>query len=338
MAETVADLSILMIVSHRPDFSPSWSDLPHVRSLTLDRLNRREAAGLVEQTAGAGRLKRAAVERIVARADGVPLFIEELSRAVLESAQRSDTEPSLCEASQVAHADIPSTLSDLLSARLDRLGSTKEVLQVGAAIGREFSHDLVVAVSRREVGAVDEALDRGVASGLIVREGAGTAAAYRFRHALIQEAAYASILKSQRRSLHARIAELADTLFPELSGPPPEWLARHCAEAGDRIRAAGLWLEAARLAKATLATREAASHLTACLDATRSALEPLPEVRRIRTDAFIMLGDRGVLQRISLRRTIITFRQSRRPPIPRFAKASRKSATTAELRGVAWRA
>ncbi|MEH2515323.1 class 3 adenylate cyclase/pimeloyl-ACP methyl ester carboxylesterase [Bradyrhizobium sp. AZCC 1610] len=291
LAETVAGLSILMIVSHRPEFSPAWGDLPHVLSLRLDRLNRREAAALVEETAGAGRLKPAAVERIVARADGVPLFIEELSRVVLESAQRSDAEPSLCEGSQVAHAEIPSTLSDLLSARLDRLGSTKEVLQVCAAIGREFSHDLVVAVSRSDVGAVGEALDHAVASGLIVREGVGTAAIYRFRHALIQEAAYASILKSRRRSLHVRIAESAETHLSELSGPRPEWLARHYAEAGETIRAAGLWLEAARLAKATFATREAASHLTACLDATRSEVEPLPELRRFRTDALIMLGD-----------------------------------------------
>ncbi|NGO54838.1 alpha/beta fold hydrolase [Allomesorhizobium camelthorni] len=294
LAELAASLPILMIVSHRPEFTAFWSDLPHALSMTLDRLNRRDAVALAKQTAGPGRLQPAAIQRIVSRSDGVPLFIEELARVVLETGPRGEAEPGLAEMSWISHREIPSTLSGLLSARLDRLGSAKEVLQVGAAIGREFSRDLAIAVLQGEGDPADEALERAVATGLIVREGAGPLMTFRFRHALIQEAAYGSMLKSRRRSLHARIAHLAETQTSDFRAPPPEWLARHYAEAGEMDRAASLWFEAACQAKATFATREAASHLAACLAATRSIAgdtEPPPETRRIRTDALVMLGD-----------------------------------------------
>jgi class 3 adenylate cyclase/pimeloyl-ACP methyl ester carboxylesterase len=294
LAERAASLPLLMIVSHRPEFTAVWSDLPHTLSLTLDRLNRRDAATLAERTADPGRLQPAAIQRIVSRADGVPLFIEELARVVLETGPPGEAESDLSEMSRPSQKEIPSTLSGLLSARLDRLGSAKEVLQVGSAIGREFSRELAIAVLQGESGSADEALERAVASGLIVREGAGPSVTYRFRHALIQEAAYASLLKSRRRSLHARIAYLAEARTSEFRAYGPEWLARHYAEAGEIDRAAALWLEAARQAKATFATREAASHLSACLATSRSlagGAEVTPEIRHIRTDAFVMLGD-----------------------------------------------
>jgi class 3 adenylate cyclase/pimeloyl-ACP methyl ester carboxylesterase/energy-coupling factor transporter ATP-binding protein EcfA2 len=293
LAERSASLPVLMIVSHRPEFAAAWSDLPHTFSLTLDRLNRRDAAALAERIVGPGRLQPTAIQRILSRADGVPLFIEELARALLETGPRGKDEADLSEVSQ-SDREIPSTLTGLLSARLDRLGSAKQVLQVGAAIGREFSRDLAIAVLRGESGSANEALERAVASGLIVCEGEGSSAPYRFRHALIQEAAYASMLKSRRRSLHARIALLAESRASEFRAYGPEWLARHYAEAGQINRAAALWLEAARQAKATFATREAASHLAACLATSRSfpgGAGPTPELRRIRTDASVMLGD-----------------------------------------------
>lgn len=294
LAERAASLPVLMIVSHRPEFAAIWSDLPHIVSLTLDRLNRRDAAALAERIAGPGRLELAAIQSIVSRAEGVPLFIEELARVMLATGLRGGGKPDLSEGWRVSHGEIPSTLSGLLSARLDRLGSAKQVLQVGAAIGREFSRDQAIALLQGESGSVNEALERAVATGLIVREGDGSSATYRFRHALIQEAAYASMLKSRRRSLHARIALLAEAGAAELAAHRPEWLARHYAEAGQINRAAALWLEAARQAKATFATREAASHLAACLAMSRTldgGAEPTPELRRIRTDAFVMQGD-----------------------------------------------
>lgn len=294
LADGTASLPILMIVSHRPEFTAFWSDLPHTHSVTLDRLNRRDAAALAEQTAGRGRLRPEAIKRIVSRADGVPLFIEELARVVVETGLRDKADLGLSGTSWTSHKEIPSTLSGLLSASLDRLGSAKEVLQVGAAIGREFPRDLAITIWQGKSGAADEALERAVATGLIVREGAGPSTIYRFRHALIQEAAYGSMLKSSRRSLHSRIAHLAEAQTSDFRAPAPEWLARHCAEAGEMDRAASFWFEAACQAKATFATREAVSHLAACLAATRSiagGTESPPEARRIRADALVMLGD-----------------------------------------------
>jgi pimeloyl-ACP methyl ester carboxylesterase len=167
-------------------------------------------------------------------------------------------------------------------------------LQIGAAIGRKFPRDLAKAIWQGKSGTPDEALERAVATGLIVREGVGPSTIYRFRHALIQEAAYGSMLKSRRRSLHARIAHLAEAQTSDVRAPAPEWLARHYAESGEMDRAASLWLEAASQAKATFANREAASHLAACLAATRSiagGTEPPPETRRTRTEALVKLGD-----------------------------------------------
>jgi pimeloyl-ACP methyl ester carboxylesterase len=275
--DTTARLSILLVVSHRPEFCPRWADLPHVIAVTLTRLHRRDAAALVERVAGDGRLPPEAVDRIVGRADGIPLFIEELTRAMLEDV-----------------STIPSTLQDLLSARLDRLGPAKRILQIGAAIGREFSRELVAAVSSGNV-SLDGELERAVDSGLVVREGAGRSATYRFRHALVQEAAYASVLKSRCRSLHGRIARAAEEHTPGLRDARLEWLARHYTEAGQAGQAATLWLEAGRRAKATFATSEAASHFVNCLRAAAAAegseSGPTPELRRVQAEALVTLGD-----------------------------------------------
>jgi pimeloyl-ACP methyl ester carboxylesterase len=182
--------------------------------------------------------------------------------------------------------NIPSTLHDLLSARLDRLGLAKKVLQVGAAIGREFSQELVSMVFHIKPQALDHALERAAAMALIGRVGTGQSVVYRFRHALIQEAAYASLLKSRRRSLHARIAKTAEEHAPGLRGSEPEWLARHYTQAGEAGRAAALWLEAGRRAKNTFATNEATSHLNNCL-----AVGSSTELRDIRAEALMLLGD-----------------------------------------------
>jgi class 3 adenylate cyclase/pimeloyl-ACP methyl ester carboxylesterase len=295
LTERAAKLPILMLVSHRPEFSPGWGDLPHVVSVTLERLNRREAAVLAEWIAGEGRLPSAAVERIVARADGVPLFVEELARALLERRAREEATPGQRGVRPTPVEEVPSTLHDLLRARLDRLGPAKEVLQVGAAIGREFSRELVAAVSRLELGPLDAALYRAAESGLVIREGAVPAATYRFRHALVQEAAYGSMLRSRRRELHARIARAIEEHAPGFRSAEPEWLARHHAKAGEAARAAALWLEAGLRAKATFATREATSHLADCLRAASSAEEGAagsqPQFRRVRAEALVALGD-----------------------------------------------
>jgi class 3 adenylate cyclase/pimeloyl-ACP methyl ester carboxylesterase len=295
MIDTAVRLPILVLVSHRPEFGPRWIDRQHLASIMLDRLNRREALALIEKVAGAGRLPPAAVERVVARAEGVPLFIEELVRAMLEAklprnmgADQPSVKPTALDA-------IPSTLQDLLAARLDHLGPAKQVLQVAAVIGREFSRSLVAMVSQLADGQLDESLNRAAESGLVIREEPSQSVVYRFRHALIQEAAYASMLKSRRRALHARIAGMAEASTRELREMKPEWLARHFFEAGEAGRAASLWLEAGRRAKGAFATSEATAHLLSCLEATSGAevgvAELPPEFRRTRAEALVMLGD-----------------------------------------------
>jgi pimeloyl-ACP methyl ester carboxylesterase len=258
--------------------------------MMLERLNRREAAVLAEVVAGEGRLLPATIERIVARADGVPLFIEELARSLAE-----ETAGDGPGAWPVWAEEVPSTLHDLLFARLDRLGPAREILQAGAAIGREFSHELIATVSRLKPHLVDEALHRAAESRLVVCEGTGRTATYRFRHALVQEAAYSSMLRARRRELHARIARAVEEHAPGFRDARPEWLARHHAEAGETARAAALWLDAGLRAKATFATREATSHLTDCLKAARDIDEGAagsgPELRRVRAEALMALGD-----------------------------------------------
>jgi class 3 adenylate cyclase/pimeloyl-ACP methyl ester carboxylesterase len=291
LAQMAASLPVLVLVSHRPEFEPGWRDLPHVTVVVLERLNRREAATLAEWVAGERRLRPATIERIVARADGVPLFVEELVRGLAEE--------EVCGSDLGARSlwaeEVPGTLHDLLCARLDRLGAAKEVLQIGAAIGREFSRELVAAASRLEPRLLDEALHRAAESRLVVREGTGRTASFRFRHALVQEAAYGSMLRSRRRELHARIARVVEEHALGLRDARPEWLARHHAEAGDANRAAALWLEAGLRAKATFATREASSHLSECLRAARAADEggagSGAEPRRLRAEALVALGD-----------------------------------------------
>ena len=288
VVERAAELPILAVVSHRPEFSPRWGDLAHVVPISLHRLNRFEAAALVEHVAGPGRLALSGVDQIVTRADGVPLFIEELAKVAVQAAPQG--------ASGDQTVPLPSTLHDLLLARLNGLGpDVKQTLQTAAAVGREFHRELVGAVSQRDGRLLDEALDRAATSGLIVREGAGGGPAYRFRHALIQEAAYSSMLKSRRRSLHARIARAAEELEPELRNAQPEWLARHYAAAGDIDRAAALWLAAGRRAKAAFATREAVAHLRSCLEVLqdvegKAGGQPL-HFGRHRAEALTMLGD-----------------------------------------------
>jgi class 3 adenylate cyclase/pimeloyl-ACP methyl ester carboxylesterase len=291
LAKGVARLPVLMVVSHRPEFAPGWGDLPHVTPVMLERLNRREAATLAEWVVGEGRLRPATVDRIVARADGVPLFIEELVRGLAEE-EVCGSDPG---ARSLRAEEVPGTLHDLLCARLDRLGAAKEVLHVGAAIGREFSRELVAAASRLEPRLLDEALQRAAESRLVVREGTGRTASFRFRHALVQEAAYGSMLRSRRRELHARIARVVEEHALGYRDAGPEWLARHHAEAGEAAQAAALWLKAGLRAKATFATREAASHLTACLEAARNVDEEAaasgPELRGVQAEALVALGD-----------------------------------------------
>jgi class 3 adenylate cyclase/tetratricopeptide (TPR) repeat protein len=256
LARRVQDLPVLVIITSRTAADYSWLGLQHVSSLPLERLDRRQSATMVERLLGGRKLPAEVIEQIVAKTDGVPLFIEELTKTLATSDAVREGEATM----QVLPAEIPSTLQDSLMARLDRLGAAKEVAQVAAVIGREFSRDLVAALSpvgERELG---EALDRLTSSAVVFGRGQPPWSAFVFKHALVQDAAYASLLRSKRQELHRRIAETLESGYPERVRTEPEVVAYHYTQAGQAPRAAGHWAAAALRALDRSANVEALGH------------------------------------------------------------------------------
>ncbi len=257
-------LPVLLIVTFRPGFAPPWIGRPHVGALTLDRLAPPEIAALVDRIAGDRPLPEAVRREIIERTDGIPLFVEEMTKAVLESQGERNAAGNAAGIRSSALA-VPASLSASLLARLDRLGPAKEVAQVGAVIGREFSHDLLAAVVGRPEAELRSALDRLVGAGLLFRQGLPPQAHYLFKHALVQDAAYGTLLRETRRTLHARIVSALEGQFASLVESRPELLARHCTEAGLTEKAAALWAKAGRRSLSRSALREAAEQLERAL-------------------------------------------------------------------------
>jgi class 3 adenylate cyclase/predicted ATPase len=258
--ERVQRLRVLLVITFRPEFEHVWTGQAHVTMLSLNRLDRREAATLVQDVIGGGTLASDLVSEIVERTDGVPLFLEELTKAVLETDDRG-ARTAFSRVSRTA-LDIPATLHASLMARLDRLGSAaKEVAQVGAAIGREFSHELLLSVAQRNSAELNAALDQLVSAELIFRRGMPPDAEYTFKHALVQDVAYSTLLRAARRKLHERIAKALEQLFPERANIEPELLARHFTEAEQAEIAISYWLRAGRRAAERSADEEAVRHL-----------------------------------------------------------------------------
>jgi predicted ATPase len=260
-AERVNSLPILLIVTFRPEFQPPWTGQPQVTVLALNRLDPRDRTVLVEQIAGGEPLPEEVVDQIADRTDGVPLFVEELTKSVLESGLQV--------------VAIPTTLHDSLMARLDRMASVRRVAQIGAAIGREFVYGLVRAVSDVPEHELRIALDRLVASELVSQRGSPPEAVYTFKHALVQGAAHDSLLRSTRQQLHARIAEALGARFPEMMDSQPELFARHYAEARLVEQSVAYWDKAGRRSAARSAMVEAAAQFRKALD----QLALLPETR-----------------------------------------------------------
>ena len=281
---------VLLLLTFRTEFSPPWRGRPHATVIALNRLPHRQSAALAEVVAGKRALPDAVLQEIVARADGVPLFVEELTKAVLEVA--GDTpEPASARHGLVGPSTptIPATLQDSLMARLDRLAEAKELAQIGAAIGREFGYELLAAVSLREEGELRDALEQLVASELVFVRGAPPAATYSFKHALVQDAAHASLLKSRRQQLHARIARELEERWPETRQIRPELLAHHFAEAGACDKAAAYGFEAGRAAFGRSAVAEAVVHLQRALGQL-SRMPQNDDRRRLELDLQITLG------------------------------------------------
>jgi class 3 adenylate cyclase/predicted ATPase len=269
-------LGVLLIVTFRPEFEPPWIGRPYVTALTLNRLGEREIAALIDSVTGNKSLPESIRQDIMERTDGIPLFVEEMTRAVLEAGSESAAEHTAAASPALA---VPASLHASLMARLDRLGSAKEVAQIGAAIGREFSHALLAAVVRKAEAELNAALDRLVQSGLLFRQGLPPHASYLFKHALVQDAAYGTLLREPRRALHARIAETLEREFVDISAAQPELLARHCTEAGLIEKAVGLWGKAGQHSLERSALIEAMAQFTRALDQV-ATLPSTPALRR----------------------------------------------------------
>ncbi len=274
----IASLRVLLIVTYRPEFEPPWIGRPHVTPLTINRLAQRDIDAMIDRVVGNKQLPASIRRDIVERTDGIPLFVEEMTKAVLEAESELEARR-MAAAIPSASLAVPATLHASLMARLDRLGPAKEVAQIGAAIGREFSHALLAAVVRRPEAELDTALDRLIAADLLLRQGVPPHASYLFKHALVQDAAYGTLLREPRRALHARIAEAIESQFAEIAENQPELLARHCAAAGLIEKAAGLWGKAGQRSLARSALVEAAEQLTRAL-AQIAALPATPSLRR----------------------------------------------------------
>ncbi|MBV8090394.1 MAG: adenylate cyclase, partial [Alphaproteobacteria bacterium] len=255
--ERVRNLPVLLIVTFRPEFHPPWTGAPHVTKLVLDRLDQRDRTALVKQIAGGRALPDDVVAQIVDRSDGVPLFIEELTKSVLESGLLREEEDHYAREGALQSLAIPTSLHGLLMARLDRLGSVRHVAQIGAAFGRWFRYTSLRTVAGIPEDELQASLARLVASELVFQSGTPPDAIYTFKHALVQDAAYSSLLRSVRQELHGRIAEALETLSPELIDSQPEFFARHYLEAGLVEKSVFYWRKAGHRSVARAATVEA---------------------------------------------------------------------------------
>jgi predicted ATPase len=276
--DRIATHRVLLIVTFRPEFDPPWIGRPHVTALTINRLAHRDVDAMIDRVVGNKLLPASIRQDIIERTDGIPLFVEEMTKAVMEAESEGAAQHVAAAVPSPALA-VPASLHASLMARLDRLGPAKEVAQIGAAIGREFSHALVAAVVRQPEAELVLALDRLIEAGLLFRQGVPPYATYLFKHALVQDAAYGTLLREPRRALHARIAETLESQFAEIVERQPELLARHCTEAGLIEKAAGLWGKAGQRSLARSALVEAAEQLTRAVDQI-ATLPATPALRR----------------------------------------------------------
>jgi class 3 adenylate cyclase/predicted ATPase len=264
VVDQIRTLRALLIVTFRPEFNPPWIGQPHVAALTINRLAEREIGAMIDRVAGNKLLPANIRQDIIERTDGIPLFVEEMTKAILEAENEGKARRTAATVPAPALA-VPASLQASLMSRLDRLGPAKEVAQIGAVIGREFSHALLTAAVDKPDAELNAALDRLVQSGLLFRQGVPPHARYLFKHALVQDTAYGTLLRDPRRALHARIADVLESQFTEIAESQPELLARHCSEAGLIEKAAGFWGKAGQRSLARSALVEAAEQLSRAL-------------------------------------------------------------------------
>jgi predicted ATPase len=267
MVDRVKSIPLLILLTHRPEFQSRWAQHGHVTALNLSKLARAQSAAMVSRLVRGKALPSDLLEQILAKTDGIPLFVEELTKSILESGELRETADRFEYAGATHSISIPATLRDSLMARLDRFTPVKEIAQIGASIGREFSHELIAAVAPMNRTQLDSGLAQLTDSGLAFRRGTPPEATYTFKHALVQDAAYDSLLKNRRQELHGKIASVIEARFPSVCEAEPELLAQHYARAGMSEEAVPLWLKAGRMATARSELPDAIAHLSQGLEA-----------------------------------------------------------------------
>ncbi|MEM7251758.1 MAG: AAA family ATPase [Pseudomonadota bacterium] len=264
--ESLHDVPLLLLVTHRPEFHPEWGGFAHVTQLSLNRLRRNHCASLVRSVAAGKSLPDQVTDQILSKTDGVPLYVEEFTKAVITSGflEESGDRYTLKEA--LPSSVVPDTLQDSLMARLDRIATVKEVAQIAAAIGREFGQEFLRIVSERPEEELEEALGQLSSAGLIFRYRNTSEPRFAFKHALVQDAAYQSLLKSRRAELHARIADVIRAEYPDRAEMEPELLGHHASAAGLHAVASDQWQKAGQLATSRSAYTEASHHFSRALE------------------------------------------------------------------------
>ena len=283
------DLPVLLLITYRPEYTPRWSDQAHVTILGLNRLGRRQGVELATRIAAGKSLPQEVLEQILNHTDGIPLFIEELTKSVLESKLLRETDDCYVLDTPLPALAIPTTLRDSLIARLDRLAPVREVAQIGACIGREFAYELLAAVSQLKGKQLEEALEQVTKTGLVFRRGTPPEATYTFKHALVQDAAYDSLLKSKRAQLHAQIAKVLEEDFSDRIANEPELLAHHLSAAGAAAAAIPHWHKAGQRASQRLAYTEAIAYFQRGIELAHS-LPDSPEVAGLEVGLQLGLG------------------------------------------------
>jgi class 3 adenylate cyclase/predicted ATPase len=299
LVEQLPTQPILAVFTFRPEFIPPWPPRSHIAGIALTRLDGAEVAAIAERVSGGKRFPETVLQQIREKTDGVPLFVEELTRMVLEMGMLKEHDDRYELAGSLPAFAIPSTLRDSLTARLDRLSGARHVAQLAAALGREFSFELLQAVSGHDPAVLESELTTLTGAEIIYQRGLPPQAIYSFKHALTQDAAYDTLLKSTRQQVHARIAATYETRFATVAESRPELVAHHLTEAGDNERAAGYWQSAGELALRRSATGDAVTHFTTALriveglaDASEHALREL-EIRLRLGTALVMRGNAG---------------------------------------------
>jgi tetratricopeptide (TPR) repeat protein len=291
--DRVPTLPVLLMITYRPEFTPPWVGHPHVTLLSLSRLPRRQRAEMIMRVTRGKALPKEIADQIIDRTDGVPLFVEELTKAIVESGVLVDSGDRYTVCGPLPPLVIPTSLHGSLLARLDRRAPARELAQIAAALGRQFSHELISAIAAMPQQKLDDALDQLVNAELIFRRGTPPDAEYTFKHALVQDTAYSTLLRGRRQYLHGRIAMTLESQFPDVVAAQPQLMAQHCAQAGLNEKAIGYWLKAGQQAVARSAMTEAVAQLQKGLD----LLASLPESpgRRQQEDELLLALGHAVL-------------------------------------------